>query len=112
MRYLIMPVVIGCAAQQDKPIENLEEEILYCADGAYPATFSVWSDRPDEESFTEEELVQVLQVYGGSLATMAAGRLPAGFLVSTGPGPLGSKRCSRPWDHPKNPWILGRVFSS
>ena len=43
MRYLIMPVVIGCAAQQDKPIENLEEEILYCADGAYSATFSVWS---------------------------------------------------------------------
>ena len=55
MRYLIMPVVIGCVAQQDKPIENLEEETLYCADGTYSATFSVWSDRPEEESFTEEE---------------------------------------------------------
>ena len=45
----------ACATQQEKPTEDLLEEIHHCTDGSYTAQFSVWSDRPDEENFTEEE---------------------------------------------------------
>ena len=45
----------ACATQQEKPTEDLLEEIHHCTDGSYTAQFSLWADRPDEENFTEEE---------------------------------------------------------
>ncbi|MAA80367.1 MAG: hypothetical protein CL916_14020, partial [Deltaproteobacteria bacterium] len=46
---------LACATQQEKPTEEFVEESHHCTDGSYAATFSVWSDRPDEENFTEED---------------------------------------------------------
>ena len=54
MHHLIM-IIVGCATQQEKPIEDAVEESYHCTDGSYSALFSVWSDRPNEENFTEEE---------------------------------------------------------
>ena len=51
----IWVVWFACATQQEKPTEEVAEERLHCVDGSYAATFSVWSDRPDEENFTEED---------------------------------------------------------
>ena len=56
---------LACATQQEKPIEEVVEESSYCTDGDYFALFSVWSDRPEEESFTEEEALceNTIEVY-------------------------------------------------
>ena len=47
--------VVGCATQQEKPTEEPVEEFFHCTDGTYSGTFSVWSDRPEEENVTQEE---------------------------------------------------------
>ena len=58
-------LVIACATQQEKPTEEQVEESYYCTDGAYSGIFSVWSDRPEEENFTQEEPLceNIIEVY-------------------------------------------------
>ena len=55
MRLLSLLGGIGCASQQEKPVDLEEKEASFCVDGAYAGFFYVWSERPEEHRYTEEE---------------------------------------------------------
>ena len=45
----------ACATQQEKPVDLEEKEESFCLDGSYTGFFYVWSERPEERRYTEEE---------------------------------------------------------